>query len=197
MRPHLSGILFAAALSTVAAGACGYGPDLEPGTLQCGPGSTCPEDYRCGTDGYCYRGSNVPTTCGNTTNEKLIGHWVFVPPSRRLIICTDGFTDDDTSWTDYFDVEAGGSAALRTFYYCDIDLDVTAGGSTILRPRGSCSAEDPIDPTVTFTWTPSVFTLSTSDGCTGTLSASIPYSAANQTLSVACTMDFTGTLTKS
>jgi hypothetical protein len=194
-RVPIARLLLAVALSAVAAPACGYDPNPESGTLLCGPLSSCPDDYRC-VNQLCWRNEDVPGACGTTTTEKLIGHWVFVPPSRRLIVCTDGFTDDDTAWTDYFDVETGGSAALRSFYYCDLDLDISAAGSTILRPSGSCSAQDPIDPTVTFTWTPTTFTLSTTTGCSGTLTASIPYSASNQTASVACTMDFMGTLTK-
>jgi hypothetical protein len=115
-RVPIARLLLAVALSAVAAPACGYDPNPESGTLLCGPLSSCPDDYRC-VNQLCWRNEDVPGACGTTTTEKLIGHWVFVPPSRRLIVCTDGFTDDDTAWTDYFDVETGGSAALRSFYY--------------------------------------------------------------------------------
>ena len=196
MPTGLSRALLAVALSTLAASACGYSPNPESGTLACGPGATCPEGYMCASDGYCWRG-DVPTTCGNTATEKLIGHWVFVSPSRRKIICTDGFAED-IAWTgDYVDVEEGGPAPLRAFYYCDLDLDVGATGSTVLRAGSVCSAPNPNDPTVTYTWTPAIFTLSTSNGCSGTLAASIPYTAVSAAGTFSCTMDFTGTLTKS
>jgi hypothetical protein len=134
-------------------------------------------------------------SCDDPTAANLIGHWVFVSPSRRVIACSDGFTED-IAWTDYFDVERGGSADLRTFYYCDLDLNIGTTGATVLQPSGSCSAPDPSNASVTFTWTPSTFTLSTSDGVNGTLAASIPYVAATTTDSVMCTMNFTGVLTK-
>lgn len=198
MRTALSRALLAAALSTLAAGGCGYSPNPVSGTLACGPAASCPEGYMCVSDGTCWRGGG-PSTCGTTPAEKLIGSWLFVPPSRRQIVCTNGQTDTDTNWMDYFDVQAGGSAALRAFYYCDLDLDIGATGATVLRPGGSCSAQDTTDPAgpVTYTWTPAIFTLSTTDGCTGSLAASIPYTATTAAGLNSCTMDFTGTLTKS
>jgi len=196
MRTVLSRALLAAALSTLAASGCGYSPNPESGTLACGPGDTCPEGYMCAGDGTCWRGGG-PTTCGTTAAEKLIGHWVFVAPSRRIIVCSDG-TGLNEEWTgDYVDVDTGGSAALRAFYYCDLDLDIGATASTVLRPSGSCNAQDTLDPTITYTWTAQIFTLSTGDGCSGTLAASIPFVATDPAGSVSCTMDFTGTLTKS
>ena len=198
MRTHLSGALLAAALSTLAASGCGYSPNPPSGKLLCGPDESCPEGYACLDHVTCSRPGG-PRMCGTTTAEQLIGHWLFVAPSRRQIVCTNGQTDTDTNWTDYFDVEAGGSAELRAFYYCDLDLDIGATGATVLRLGGSCSAQDTTDPAgpVTYTWTPAVFTLSTPDGCTGSLAASIPYTATTAAGTNSCTMDFTGTLTKS
>ena len=196
MRTPLSRVVFAAMLSAVAANACGYDPQPASGTLACGTGGTCPEGYRCEGDGYCWRG-DVPTSCGNTTAEKLIGHWVFIAPSRRKIVCTDGF-NEDIAWTDdYVDVEEGGSAALRAFYYCDLDLDIGVTGATVLRPGSVCSAPNTNDPSIMYTWTPGIFTLATGDGCSATLAASIPYTVVSSAGTYSCTMDFTGTLTKS
>jgi hypothetical protein len=197
MRTALSRALLAAALFTLAGSGCGYSPNPANGTLACGPAATCPEEYRCASDGYCWRDTGGPSTCGTTAADKLIGHWVFVAPSRRIITCSDGSGLNEEWIGDYVDVEAGGSAALRAFYYCDLDLDIAATGSTILRPGSSCSAQDTLDPTITYTWTAQIFTLSTGDGCSGTLAASIPFVATDPAGSASCSMDFTGTLTKS
>jgi hypothetical protein len=187
--------LFAAALSVVAASACGYGPEIESGRLLCGPGGSCPEGYCCGANQTCWS-EDIAGACEDPTLANLIGHWVFVAPSRRVIACNDGFTEDMTAWTDYFDVEEGGSAELRSFYYCDLDLDVGANGATVLVSNRSCDQPDPQTPGAMFTYTPTAFTLSTTNGVNGSLAASIPYTAGPTTAQVSCTMNFTGTLTK-
>lgn len=189
MRTYLSRALLVAALSTLAASGCGYSPNPASGTLVCGPDNSCPEGYSC-MGGTCWRPGEA------TAATRLLGYWTFVSPSRRTIVCTDGTSFDD-AWSDYFVVEEGGSAALRAFYYCDIDLDVSAGGSTILRQGRTCSADDTLDPTITYTWTPETFTLSTADGSSATLYASIPYSKQTLLGTYSCSMDFTGILTKS
>jgi hypothetical protein len=190
MRTGLSPALLAAALSTLAASACGYDPNIPSGTLLCGPQDSCPEDYSC-VSGACWRAGDASAA------TRLLGYWTFnAPPSRRVIVCTDGTSFDDP-WTDYFVVEEGGSAALRAFYYCDLDLDIAASGSTVLRPGRTCSADDTLDPTITYTWTPQSFTLSSADGSNATLAASIPYVKETLVGTYSCTMDFTGTLTKS
>jgi hypothetical protein len=190
MRTRLSRALLAVALSTLAASGCGYDPNPPSGKLLCSAQRTCPEGYSCmGTT--CWRPGEASAA------TRLLGYWTFdAPPSRRVITCTDGTSFDD-AWTDYFVVEEGGSAALRTFYYCDLDLNVGASGSTALVLGRTCSANDTLDPTITYTWTPQSFTLSTADGSSATLTASIPYIKETLVGTYSCTMDFTGTLTKS
>jgi hypothetical protein len=191
MRTCLSRALLVVALSIVAASGCGYDPNPPSGKLLCGPDESCPEGYTCFDHVSCWRPGDV------TAATRLLGYWTFeAPPSRRVIACTDGTSFDDP-WTDYFVVEEGGSAALRAFYYCDLDLNISASGSTVLVPGTSCNANDTLDPTVRYTWTPQSFTLSSADGSRATLSASIPYIKETPLGTFSCTMDFTGTLTKS
>ncbi len=189
MRTCLSRALLAVALSTVAASGCGYDPNPPSGTLVCSAQGTCPEGYTC-MGSTCWRPGEASAAV------RLIGRWTFVPPSRRLIRCTDG-TGFDEAWSDFVDVEEGGSTALRAFYYCDLDLNVSASGSTVLVPGPSCSADDTLDPTIKYTWTPQTFTLSSADGSNATLDASIPYIKETPFGTFSCSMDFTGTLTKS
>jgi hypothetical protein len=189
MRTCLSRAFLAVALSTLAASGCGYSPNPPSGTLACGPGDTCPEGYSCmGTT--CWRPGEA------TAAIRLVGYWMFVAPSRRVIACTDG-TGFDEAWTDYLIIEEGGSAALRATYYCDLDLNIGASGSTVLVPGSPCSADDTLDPTIKYTWTPQSFTMSSADGSNATLAASIPYSKQTVLGTYSCSMDFTGTLTKS
>ena len=106
---------------------------------------------------------------------RLIGRWTFVAPSRRVIVCTDG-TGFDEAWTDYVDRRRGRQRRAPRLL--------------LLRPRPehrrerldrlwsqvrSCSADDTLDPTIKYTWTPQTFTLSSADGSNATLAASIPY----------------------
>jgi hypothetical protein len=189
MRTGLSPALLAVALSTLAAGACGYDPNPPSGTLLCGPQDSCPQNYSC-MGGTCWRPGEA------TAATRLLGYWTFVAPSRRVIVCTDGTSFDD-AWSDYFVVEEGGSATLRAFYYCDLDLNIGASGSTVLVQGPMCSADDTLDPTIRYTWTPQTFTLSTADGSSATLTASIPYIKETLLGTYSCSMDFTGTLTKS
>ena len=71
-----------------------------------------------------------------------------------------------------------------------------AGTTTVLRPGKTCSAPSQDDPGITFTWRGETFTLTTTNGTSGTLEASIPYTYSG-TATGSCTMHFTGPVTKS
>jgi hypothetical protein len=203
---HLSHGVLGALLSLVVATACGYDPNPASGKLHCGPDNSCPENYTC-MSGRCWRnGSGGSTGTGGTTGgggtggssgtAKFIGRWTFVVPSRRMIACSDGYTEDK-EWDnlgELFDIVAGTAAPLATHYYCDWDLDIDAtGNATVIRPGKTCTGTM---AGTTYTWHGMVFTLTTSDGQTGTLIADIPYDWVTPS-SGTCTMHFTGTMTKS
>jgi hypothetical protein len=97
-----------------------------------------------------------------------------------------------------FDVTRGPTTALATFYYCNWDLDLASGGtSTVIKPGAGCMATvNTVTPPVTYTWHGMLFTLSTTNGQTGTLVADLPFDSASTAGSVSCTMHFTGTMTK-
>jgi hypothetical protein len=114
----------------------------------------------------------------------------------RVRVCPG--VNETMPWSDFFDVDPGTVSALATFYYCDWNLDVNAAGtSTSIRTGSSCSAPDPNDATITYTWTGQSFTLTTTDGRTGTIDASLPYTYVTPAGSGSCTMRFTGPVTKS
>ena len=177
-------LLGALALLALAAG-CGYSPSPKAGTLKCSADATCPEGYQCDQQ-YCWRPS-------------LFGHWTFVAPSTRKIVCgATAKTEDWSNMGEFFDIDAGGPGTFTTYYYCNWDLDLGADEhSTKVRPAQSCSGPDPTDATITYTWHGEAFTLSSTDGKHGTLDASLPYDYVTLTGAGSCTMHFTGTVTKS
>ena len=194
--------LAGAALCLILAAACGYSPNPADGTLKCGSSNTCPDGYSC-RSGSCWKksgggGSGGGGTGGGSSADNFIGTWSFAAPSRRMIGCTDGYTEN-VDWTglgEMFEITAGGSAALATYYYCDWDLDIV-GTATVIKPAAACSAtDDTVTPPVTYTWHGMAFTLSTGNGTSGTLAADIPYDYVSTSGSGSCTMHFTGTMTK-
>jgi hypothetical protein len=188
MRTRLPRVLLAALLYVAVPAGCGYGPEPKSGALQCGPSASCPEGYGC-ADGYCWRPGA----------RQLLGTWSFVSPSTRQIVC-DGVPDAPEDWAstgESFDVVSGTTGVFGTHYYCDWELDLASNGSsTAIQPGQHCSAADMLDPTIMYTWHGETFALSTSDGQTGTLDASLPYDYVTLTSSGSCTMHFTGTMNK-
>jgi len=201
MRALSTRLLLPALLMVLAASSCGYDPQPAQGLLKCAPDNSCPEGYMCSTaSGYCFKNG----TCHplQSSVDKMVGRWTFVMPSRRQITCSDGSAETDKMWTDYFDVDVGGSSAvaLQSYYYCPLDLQFdtfAAPDTTVLVPGVGCSAPDMKDPTITYTWEPQTCSLAPPDGCRGTLTASIPFTADTSSGTITCTMDFTGTLVKS
>ena len=216
MRTLISRALLAATLSMAVATACGYDPSPESGMLHCGPQNSCPDGYSC-TSGRCWRDGGGGSTGtagtggrggsggtggsgGSGSVAKFVGRWTFGADSMRVRVCTDGVTNETIKpWDDFFDVTIGGVSPLATIYYCPWNLDVNAAGTaTTVRTGTSCSLPSADDPTVRFTWRAESFTLTTTNGSTGTLDASIPYTYAGTTTgSGSCTMHFTGSMTKS
>jgi hypothetical protein len=204
--------LIGAALSLALAAACGYSPNPEDGTLKCGSSNACPDGYSC-RSGACWKnggtgraGTGGGGSAGTTGNggtgggsvAKFVGHWVFNgPQSSRTRECTDGSKETTTPWEDYFDVATGPVAALSTDYYCTWNLDVASNGnSTTIRPGGMCTKPDPGIPTTSYTWHGESFTLTTTNGLSGMLEASLPYDYTTALGSGSCTMKFTGPVTK-
>jgi len=214
MRVNLSRSVLGIALGLLVAAACGYDPNPASGTLKCGPQNSCPDGYFC-MSGDCWRaggagstgrgggggGSSGSTgtggTGGSTAVDKFIGTWTFATGSQRVRVCPG--VNETLPWAgDYFTVSAGTTSPLMAFYYCTMNLDVNGGNSmTQLRSGSSCSAPDPNDSTITYTWTPESFTLTPAVGNTGTVDASIPYTYASPAGNGSCTMHFTGPVTKS
>jgi hypothetical protein len=202
MRAPLSTVLLGAALAILTAAACGYNPNPESGTLQCGPDNTCPQNYTC-RSGLCWRdGAGGSTGTGGTGGgdppSHFIGVWVSDPSlAKRVRVCNDG-TNETLAWDDYLDITAGGPALLRTNYYCDWDLDLNVGGTaTVIRPGAMCTKPDMNDPSIMFTWHGESLTLTTTNGTSGTLDMSLPYEYTTTTGSGSCTLHFTGPMTKS
>lgn len=209
-------LLTGAALALIALSghlACGYSPNPESGKLKCGRGQSCPEGYSC-TDGLtCWKnmggpdggGSDVKPADGGgdgpTVNpaEKFIGRWVFGSGATQVIACSDGTGKTEDFTGDFVDVMAGtGGVPLRAEYFCFWNLDVgPAGNATVIRQGTTCSRAATNDPTMMFTWHGQSFTITTANGRTGTLSASIPYDYQSATGSATCTMQFSASLSKS
>jgi len=207
--------LIGAALSLAFAAACGYSPNPEDGTLKCGSSNACPDGYSC-RSGTCWKnggtgragtsGGGSSGTAGTTGNggsggnsiAKFVGLWTFVSAqSTRTRECTDGTKETTTPWADYFDVAAGPVAALSTDYYCTWNLDVASNGNaTTIRPGSMCTKPDPNIPTTSYTWHGESFTLTTTNGVSGMLEASLPYDYTTALGSGSCTMKFTGPVTK-
>jgi len=204
----------AALVGLAAATGCGYSPNPASGTLKCGPSASCPEGYTCADGLTCWKngayhgdaglphdGSTADTGGGSTdagAAGRFIGHWVFGATAMRVIACTDGSTNTSNVSADYFDVAEGTISALTASYYCVWNLDVAASGtSTAIRPGTTCSAQDPQNAAITYTWQGQSFTLTTTDGKNGTLDAQLPYDYASTTMNGSCTMHYTGPVTKS
>jgi hypothetical protein len=211
------GLLAATFIATAAIAACSYSPSFESGTLMCGPGASCPENYHCMAS-YCYRdgeggaggasggrgggGGSGGGGGGTSGVAKFIGKWNFVSPAKRVRNCPPSVVNEMVALPvdadDFIDIAAGTAGSLAAYYYCDWNVDVNAAGTaTVLRPGQSCSALDSSQvPPVTFTWTGESFTLTTSDGRTGTIDASIPYSYTSTAGTGTCTATFTGPVMK-
>jgi hypothetical protein len=191
------------ALSLVLAVACGYNPKFDDGSLKCGSSNACPDGYSC-MSGRCWKnaggGGSTGTggTGGNSAIAKFVGLWTFVgAQSTRTRECTDGSKETTNPWDDYFDVVAGPVAALSTDYYCTWNLDVSgSGNATAIRPGMMCTKPDPNTPGTSYTWHGESFTLTTTNGTTGMLEASLPYDYTTVLGSGSCTMKFTGPVTK-
>jgi hypothetical protein len=198
------------ALALVAATACGYSPNPESGTLKCGSSNTCPEGYSC-QSGLCWKdgaggsggsGSGHGGSGGGGGNNpavaKFVGHWVFNGAlSTRTRDCNDGTHEVTTPWDDFFDVAAGPVAALSTDYYCTWNLDVNGSGTqTAIRSGTMCTKPDPNVAGTSYTWHGESFTLTTTNGTSGMLEASLPYDYTTTGGSGMCTMKFTGAVTK-
>jgi hypothetical protein len=179
----------------VVAAGCSYAPDFPSGTLACSSDGTCPEGYSCADGVTCWRQGECPNS--NEPATKFVGHWDFVSPSTRTIICGAMTMPVENVTGDYVYLYAADPVPLRTNFFCQWDLDIAASGtSTSIRPGGTCSGPDPEDPTLIYTWRGESFTLSTADGRTGTLQMSIPYDYQRPTDSGSCTMTYTVTVTK-
>jgi hypothetical protein len=216
MRPSTArGLLAATFAATAAIAACSYSPSFESGTLLCGPGASCPENYHCMAN-YCYRDGEVTGTAGSgggsggrggaggtgggDPKAKFIGRWNFVAPAQRVRVCP-GVNETvplPVDADDFITIGAGsGGVALSAFYYCDWNLDLNAAGTaTVIRAGQSCSDVDTSIPPYTFTWTGQSFTLTTSDGRSGTIEASIPYSYTSTAATGSCSATFTGPVMK-
>lgn len=217
MRTGLSrgmlGALVALPLLTIAA--CGYSPNPESGALQCGSSNTCPENYTC-RSGQCWRdgaggqgGSAGSAGSAGSTGQggsgggpniaDFVGTWVFNgAASKRTRQCTDGTNEVMMPWDDSFTVEAGGAAPLKIGYYCPVwNADVN-GTTTVIRPGQTCD-DTLMLPGTKFTFHGESFSLTTTNGTSGTLEASLPYEY-GPTVGAStgsCTMKFTGPVTKS
>src|SRR6185503_16230579 len=184
MRTRLSrGMLGALlAMPLLIAVACGYSPNPESGTLQCGSSNTCPEGYSC-RSGRCWKdgGSGGTTGSAGTTGRggsggsgggpnlaNFIGTWVFnAPASKRVRQCTDGTNETMMPYDDALTVDAGTVAPLLIGYYCGWDADVN-GTTAVIRPNQSCD-DLLMTPGTKFTFHGESLTLTTTNGTTGTL----------------------------
>ena len=198
--------LLGAALSLVLVAACGYNPNFEDGSLKCGSSNACPDGYSC-MSGRCWKnagggGSGGSTGTGgaggNSAIAKFVGLWTFVgAQSTRTRECTDGSKETSNPWDDYFDVVAGPVAALSTDYYCTWNLDVKSGGTaTAIRSGSMCTKADPTMVGTSYTWHGESFSLTTTNGTSGMLEASLPYDYTTPLGSGSCQMHFNGPVTK-
>ncbi len=193
MRNLISRALLAATLSLALAADCGYSPNFADDMLKCGPSNSCPDGYSC-RSGLCRADAG-----GNNTNvAKFVGRWVFnAAASSRTRVCNDGTNETTTPWDDYFDVVTGPVAALSADYYCNWNLDVNGGGTaTAIRSGSMCTKPDPNIPGTSYTWHGESFTLTTTNGTSGMLDASLPYEYTTALGNGSCTMHFTGPVTK-
>jgi hypothetical protein len=215
MRTHRPrGMLGAlAAMSLLIAAACGYSPNPESGALQCGSSNTCPEGYSC-QSGRCWKdGAGGQSGSAGTTGtagrggsgggggavgiEKFVGTWVFdAAASKRVRQCTDGTNETMMPYDDALTISAGTGAPLLIGYYCGWNADVN-GTTTVIRPGQSCD-DLVMVPGTKFTFHGESLTLTTTNGTTGMLEASLPYEygPAAGASNGSCTMKFTAPVTK-
>jgi hypothetical protein len=175
----------------LAGAGCRYAPSIESGTLKCSADNRCPEDYGC-IEGYCYANEETAAT------SKFVGRWNFGAQTPQTITCADGGNMNNNLGGDYIEIGPGTTAALTSFYYCDWNLNLNAAGNaTVIVPGTSCSAAEPAVPGLSYTWMGEAFTVTTSDGKTATLNASLPYDKVIAgAATVHCTMTITSTMTK-
>lgn len=174
---------------------CGYGPSFDSGRLRCATADdSCPEGYWCADDGRCWRDGEAP----GGARDRFIGDWSFIHPSTRTIQCSDGSGGtEDWADRDFVPIEAGSGTSLEANFFCLWILDVnSAGNSTVIRPGQSCSDADLLDPTISYTWQGQSFTITSTDGRTGTGQMSLPYEYRTPLGNGSCTMTYTVTLTK-
>jgi hypothetical protein len=208
--------------SLAVATACGYSPNISPGTLRCGSGDSCPEGFACGTGSLCWKQSDTPepgtqrcgagSTCptnyvcgpGNacwrsaTNPNSFIGCWIFDPNSIQQIDCTDDSSDtlDLSTVGDFVELTVGTTSPLATEYYCPLRL-LLPGQSTALAPGDQdCTLVD-TSTYDEFIHHPEKFAFSTTDGAKATFELSLPFEFSGPTLGEGrCTLRTTGTLTK-
>jgi hypothetical protein len=194
------------ALPLLIAVACGYDPNPESGALQCGSSNTCPQDYTC-RSGRCWKdgtgGSSGTTGQGGSGGgapniANFVGTWAFdAAASKRTRVCTDGTNEILMPWDDSFVVETGVVAPLRIGYYCPSwNADVN-GTTTAIRAGQTCDDLTML-PGTKFTFHGETFALTTANGTSGTLEASLPYDydTGAGVSTGSCTMKFTGPVTK-
>jgi hypothetical protein len=201
-----------AAMVLVLAG-CGYAPNPESGTLRCGPGASCPQGYSCADGLTCWKNGQSPGDGGLPSDggpprdgaggdagaaDKFVGTWIFGATFTKVITCTDGSSSTTNLAGDYVPVVAGTAAPLTADYFCLWNLDlVAAGTSTVIRSGTTCSKTDStLSPPVTYTWHGQSFTLTTTDGHSGTLDAQLPYDYQSSASTGSCTEHFTGPVSK-
>ena len=117
--------------------------------------------------------------------------------SKRTRQCTDGTNETLMPWDDSFTVEAGAAAPLKIAYYCPVwNADVN-GTTTVIRSGQTCDDTFML-PGTKFTFHGESFTLTTTNGTSGTLEASLPYNygPATGASTGSCTMKFSGPVTK-
>jgi hypothetical protein len=185
--------------------ACGYSPNFESGTLQCASSNSCPEGYSC-RSGRCWKdGAGGQGGSGGTTGQggsggggnvaNFIGTWVFNgAASKRTRQCNDGTNETLMPWDDIVTIEAGTTSPIAIGYYCLWNADIN-GTATVIRPNQSCT-DALMLPGTTFTYRGESFTLTTTNGTSGMLEASLPYEYASAAGSGSCTMKFTGPVNK-
>jgi hypothetical protein len=187
---------------------CRYSPDIESGTLKCSAAGECPEDFICGTDGFCYKPGGGPGAGGHgggggggsgggDPSSKFLGRWTFGSPTPQTIVCTPGGPMNGNLAGDFIDITRGSTADLSTHYYCDWSLNVDpTGNKAVLVAGTSCNGPDPYNPTIAYTWHGERFTITSTGANTATLDASVPYEYVLAGAAISCTMTITSTMTK-
>jgi hypothetical protein len=186
---RVAAILVAVGAAAASATGCGYSPNPESGTLKCGSGDSCPEGYKCGLSGACWRTEDKP--------EPLIGCWLFEPNSVQQIGCTDGSSDtlDLSTVSDFVEITAGAISPLATDYYCLWKLFLH-GQSTAVEPGQTCTLSDPATGDK-FIHRAERFSFSLTSATRAQLELSLPFDYETTTSgNGSCTLRTSGTLTK-